>query len=78
MDEREGIVGPIGDELAVCRQRLAESSVLERQVAQQLQRVVAPRAAERLIDHPAEQRRIPTVRSLAIPALRQSDRVRLR
>ena len=37
------------------RQRLAEPPVLERQVAQELERVVAPGTAERLVHHAAEQ-----------------------
>ena len=69
MDQRDGIVGMIRHKPPVHRQRLAEPAVLERQVAQQLERVVAPRAAERLVDHPAKQRQIALACPLAKPAL---------
>ena len=52
VDQADAVVRAVGDELAVRRQRLGEPAVLERQVAQQVERVVAPRAAEGLLDHP--------------------------
>ena len=58
MDQAERVIGPVQHELAIHRQRLAEPALLERQVAQQFQRVIAPGAAECLVHHPAEQCRI--------------------
>ena len=55
MDQADLVLRAVGHELAVHRQRLVEPAVLERQVAQQLERIVAPRAAERLIDDPPQQ-----------------------
>ena len=71
MDQHNGVAGTIRHQPPVHRQGFAESAVLKRQVAQQLQRVVAPRAAKRLVDDPAEQSEIALARSLAKPALGQ-------
>ena len=64
MDQVERVVGPVEHELAVHRQGLAEPAFLERDVAEQLQRVVTPGAAEGQIDHLAERGGV----ALALPS----------
>ena len=51
MDQTQRLSRLVGVNSAIKRQRLGESTVLERQVAEQLQRVVAERTAKRLLDH---------------------------
>ena len=74
MDQDVGIAGPIGDQLAVERRRLIESAVLKRQVPRQLERVVPPRTAKRLVEHPPEQADVATAGALMEPTLGQSVR----
>ena len=72
MDEQQRVAGTIGHQPPVHRQRFAESAVLKCQVSQQLERIVAPRAAKRLVNDAAEQTEIALARSLPKPALGQS------
>ncbi len=69
MDECSRIAGAIGDDAAVSCSRLAEAAVLERQVAQELERIIAPGAAECLIDDAPQEREIALLLTLAKPAL---------
>ncbi len=75
VDRRVGMRHPpadrrtVGDELAIGRQRLGELPLLKRQVADQVERIVAPRRAERLLDDPAEQAAVTARLPLLEPSL---------
>ncbi len=69
MHQHVWILGMVRDDPPVCRPRLPESSILKRQIAQQLERIVAPGAAEHLIDHPPQQRQVAPALPLGKPAL---------
>ena len=69
MNQAERIVGSVQNELAIHRERFAKPAFLKCQVAQQFQSVVTPRAAECLVDHPLQERRITQTLALKKPAL---------
>ena len=68
VDQAQAPRRTVRDELGVGGDRLGELPVLEGEVAEQLEGIIPPGAAERLVDDPAEQGPIPGVTPLAKPA----------
>ncbi len=71
MNQGKGVVGPIGHQQPVERQRIPKPAVLKRHVPEKLNGVVSPGTAERLIDHAAERALILIRNALAEPPLGQ-------
>ncbi len=72
VDQDMRVGGAIRDQVSIHCQRLGEPSLLERQVAQQLEGVIPPGATERLFDNPAQATQVPVGRALTIPTFRQT------
>ena len=69
MNQAERVIRPVRDERAVHRQRLSKSSVLERQVAQELECLIAPGTTKSELDDAPEQGGIALALAFPEPAL---------